>query len=123
MVKNEITNLFALLLNFNIILGCVLLSIYSFKKIGKITYKNKTIPNNTTNSLVVGISSGLIVLIFGWWLEKFNFPEIALNSFKDFLITFFAGFLSILVQIFIFVTLILWALSIFLNTLFKDKDK
>ena len=115
----SIVDLVGILIHLILIFGSISLIIYSFRGLSNLKPKNKKNAEKLTGSFLAGISSGIVVLVFGWWIDNFDFPSIDTSSINNFLMSFLAGLLSLASQTLILLALSLWAIYILLKQLIK----
>jgi hypothetical protein len=119
-MEATIVDFFALLLNLIIIVICWIVIILKHKKLKKLSHRNFE-SQNVMNSLTIGIGSGLVVFVLGFFAGKLSFSNIDFSSIESILISLFAGVITLVFQFSILLAILAWVIVdlIFKNLIHK----
>lgn len=105
-----LVDIVALLLNLCIILFCWILIIIGFRQLKKLNLERFDGKQSIANNFVIGLGSGLMVFILGWFTGHLIWPKLDFSSVSFFLSTLFSGLIVLILQFSTLIVLIIWVL-------------
>ena len=108
-----------LLFNLVVIVFSWILILKNYNSFKKLNIKELENNRNIITDFAIGISSGLVVFVLGWFANNMNFPKMNFNSIIEFLYSVFTGLISLIFQVSIIFALISWIIKI----TFKDSNQ
>jgi len=97
-----------LFFNFIVIIFCWIIIIKNRFSLKQVNLNELEKRRNITTDFIIGIGSGLVVFVLGWFADNLTFSNIKLNSISELLFSIFTGMISLLFQISILLALISW---------------